>query len=81
MTPSGICVSKGNYHIYYYGAVDSIDYDMEATGVLTNKTLRHKWIDSTGDTQYFNKKGECVGVTYNNVESYDGWKGLKQTNK
>jgi len=78
MTPLGICVVKSKYYTYdyYEGEINNIDYDVSFMGILTNKNLWHKWNDSLRETQYFNRKGELVGGTRNNVESYNGWIGL-----
>ena len=79
MTPMGICVAKSKHYTYdyYEGEIANIDYDVSFMGIFTNKNLWHKWNDSLGETQYFNKKGKLVGDTRNNVESYNGWIGLK----
>lgn len=78
MTPSGICVAKSEHYTYSYDGQNAIlDSDVGFMGILSNKNLRHKWNDSLRETQYFNKKGALVGYTRNNVESYDGWDGLK----
>lgn len=80
MTPSGICVSKSKFYTYdyYEGEITNIDFDVEYMGLITNISLSHKWNDSLRETQYFNRKGECVGITSNAVESYDGWNELKE---
>lgn len=78
MSPSGVCRGKSKFYTYFGDDRSTKTYDIEDWGIINNKNLQHKWIDSLRETRYFNKKGKCVGVTNNLVESYDGWNGAKQ---
>ena len=79
MSPSGVCRGKSRFYTYYGDDRSTKTFDVEDWGIINNKNLQHRWVDSLQETLYFNKKGKNVGLTSNLVESYDGWNGLKQT--
>ncbi len=77
MSPSGVCKKKSKFYTIYGDDENTLTYDIGDWGIINNDSLQQKWIDSLQETQYFNKRGECVGVTSNSIESYNGWRGLE----
>lgn len=84
MTPEGICVNKSKY--YNFDDMDTKtgkSFDVSEMIILNNEQYSPRWEPSEiGDfNEFYDKKGNHVGTTYNTIESYDGWNGQKQTKK
>lgn len=78
MSPSGVCTKKSRFYTYTRGDRSTLTYDFDDDdGIINNESLQKKWIDSLQETHYFNRKGECEGLTCNSIESYNGWRGQK----
>ncbi len=70
MTPEGICVKKS----------DVTERNLSSEEIfIDDKTLQHQWMDNLNETHYIDCDGVFVGSTSNYIESYDGWRGQKQS--
>ena len=81
MTPDGICVNKGRHYDYDdFDAKTGKSYDVSQMVILNRDNFKPRWEHTDlGDFNvYYDKNDKEVGSTFNTIESYDGWNGLKQ---
>lgn len=80
MTPDGVCVNKSRYYDYEnFDAKTGKSYDVSQMIILNNDDYKPRWEHQVAGyfNVFYDKNGYEVGFTFNNIESYDGWDGLK----